>query len=335
MVKDQVPIEGLSAIAPIDVKALSGRVLCTGTFYISGVWQLWFPGDGQLIPLGTEFPAEGLYFGDGAAQPYDLHLPALDLIAQHAPFEKIRRPFVGICDDIYNLATSMAKVDGVIAHQSVVGGQATRMVITEVEYMAIQCRSVFDSIQKVIRFLWSHACPAEDGSEPRCELPESFGDMVLKKASVRTTEEIVDLHAIPVPLALVYARHAAFFADLKRMRDVIVHKTSRAPPIFVMEEGAYIHRTIRPFSSITAWRDYETKPNDLVPLRPALGAMIHRTLRVAQELVTAFSQVITLGSAVCPNHRLYLRAYSGPVLAEVLADANQRYMANQCAESAD
>ena len=333
--KDQVSIEGLSAITPINVKALSSRVLCTGTFYTSGVWQLWFPDDGQLIPLEVEFSAEGLYFGDVAAQPYDLHLRALDLIAQHASFEKIRRPFVGICDDIYNLASSMVKVDRVIAHQNVAGGQATRMVITEIDYMAIQCRSVFDSIQKVIRFLWSQVHPAEDESKPRGELPESFGDMVLRKASVRTTEEIVALYAIPEPLALVYAQHASFFADLKRMRDVIVLKSSRAPPIVVMEEGAYIHRTIRPFSSITAWRDDETKPIDLVPLRPALGAMIHRTLGAAEELVIALSQVIALGPAICPNHRLYLRTCSGPVLAEVLADANQRYMASQSAKSAD
>ena len=68
------------------------------------------------------------------------------------------------------------------------------------------------------------------------------------------------------------------------------------------------------------------QPSNIVPLKPALGAMIHRTLLAAEELIIAYAQVVRLGPSVCPKHRLYLRASSGPALAALFTDAVQRYM---------
>jgi hypothetical protein len=328
-VKDQVPIEVFSAVSQIDASALKGRMICTGTFYTGGTWQLWFPDEGRLMPLQTEFTAEGMYFGNVAAQPYDLYLRALDLIAQHAPFADIRRSFVGMCEAVYNLAASIAKLEKVTAHQKVMGGQAMHMAVMEVDYMAIQCRSILDATQKILKSLGIQLHATEDASKPERDLPESFGDMVLEKAKPRTTTELVKRYALPTPLALVYARYASFFADLKSLRDTIVRKSGGTSPIFVMEDGAYIHRSIRPFSLITTWRDEEVKPDDLVPLRPALGGMIHRTLLAAEELISAYALIVAIGPPVFPNHRLYLRAHSSAVLADVLADANERYLACQ------
>jgi hypothetical protein len=329
--KDQAPIEAFRAIPKIDASALRGRMICTGTFYTTGEWQLWFPHEGQLMPLQNEFPAEGMYFGDAAAQPHDLYLPALDLIAQHTFFADIRRPFVGICDAVYNLAASIAKLDQMTAHQKVIAGQAMHMTVMEVEYMAIQCRSIFDSIQKILKFLWLQKHSADDEYKPRRHLPENFGDMVLEKATPQTAQELVKSYSIPESLAVIYAKHASFFADLKHIRAALVPKSASSLSIFVMEEGAYIHHSMRPFSWITAWRDEEVKSNDLVPLRPALGAMIHRTLLAADELVSTLSLIVALGPRIFPNHRLYLRAHSCLVLANVLVDANDRYLAHQSA----
>jgi hypothetical protein len=329
--KDQVPIEAFRAIPRIDASALKGRMICTGTFYTGGAWQLWFPHEGRLMPLENEFSAEGMYFGDAAAQPHDLYLRALDLVAQHTSFADIRRPFVGICDAVYNLAASIAKLEQVTAHQKVIAGQTMHMTVMEVEYMAIQCRSIFDAIQKILKFLWLQMHSADDEYKPKCHLPESFGDMVLEKATPQTAQELVKSYSIPESFAAIYAKYASFFVDLKQIRAALVPKSAPSPSIFVTEEGAYIHRTMRPFSSITAWRDEEVKSNDLVPLRPALGAMIHRTLLAADELVGALALIVALEPRIFPNHRLYLRAHSSLVLANVLADANDRYLARQSA----
>ncbi|WNL48103.1 hypothetical protein RKE25_10920 [Dyella sp. BiH032] len=251
----------------------------------------------------------------------------LNLIAQHVCFEETAKPFMGIWDDLYNVAASVAKLDLLMAHQSEVEGQAGRMVITEVEYLAVQCRSIFDYLQRIIKAIWSKVRYKEDGSSPKKTLPNSFGDMVIGGDNKpRTAAEIEERFMIPQALAFVYARHAPFFANLRTMRDAIVHKGSPTPVIFTTQKGAYIESTLWPFSAMTTWRSDEFEPNSLVPLKPALGAMIYLTLLAAEELIHTYSLIVELGHPLCPNHALFLRASSGKALADLLADADKRYV---------
>ena len=298
--------------------------MCTGTFYIDGNWQTWFPNAGRIYPIKVIDLCEGVYFGNAAAAPHDLHLNALNLIAQKAFISGTERPFFGIWDDLYNIAASVAKLDLVMTHHSEFRDQLGRMVVTEVEYLAIQCRSIFDYLQKILKILWS-TVKFIDGTLPAQTLPDSFGDMVISDGKPRTSLEIESKYKILTPLAIAYAKHAPFFANLRTMRDAIVHKASQTPSIFVTENGAKIESTLWPFCTMTTWRQDEFAPNKLVPLKPALGAMVYRTLLAAEELVMTFSSVIDLGLPICPNLALFLRAASGASLVGLLADAGQRY----------
>ena len=88
---------------------------------------------------------------------------------------------------------------------------------------------------------------------------------------------------------------------------------------------AYIESTLSPFSTMTTWRPGEMEPNNLVPLKPVLGAMIYCTLMAAEELMSTYSLIVDLGIPLCPNHALFLRARSGKALADLLADADKRH----------
>jgi hypothetical protein len=101
-------IEAFSVIPHVDPAALAGRTLSTGTFYTDGEWTLWTSIDGKFHPLKIVDLAEGVYFGDAAAAPHDLGLDALNLIAQHTCNGTTMRPFIGIWDDIYNIAASIS-----------------------------------------------------------------------------------------------------------------------------------------------------------------------------------------------------------------------------------
>jgi hypothetical protein len=237
------------------------------------------------------------------------------------------KPFMGIWDDLYNIAASVAKLDLVMEHQSEVSDQARRMVVTEVEYLAVQCRSIFDYLQKIIKALWSKVRSKEDGSSPKKTLPDSFREMVIGgDHKPRTPAEIGERFMIPKALAFVYARHAPFFANLRTMRDAIVHKGSPTPTIFTTKKGAYIEPTLWPFSAMTTWQPDEVEPNNLVPLKPALGAMVYLTLLAAEELINTYALIVDLGRPLCPNHALFLRASSGKALADLLTDADRRYV---------
>jgi hypothetical protein len=330
---DHVSLDELVNIAHVDrAAAQQGKMLCTGTFYTEGRWQTWFSNEGRLYPITPIDLCEGVYFGDTAAAPHDFRLNALNLIAQQAFTGAIERPFMGIWDDLYNIAASVAKFDLVATHQAEIPDRIPRMVVTEVEYLAIQCRSIFDYLQKIIKILWS-TVKFSDGTAPAQTLPDSFGDMVISDGKPRTASEIEEKYRILSPLAVAYANHAPFFANLRTMRDAIVHKAGKTPTIFPTENGAHIESKLWPFCTMTVWRPDEFTPNRLVPLRPAVGAMIYRTLLAAEELVTAFSSTVKLGLPICPNLMLFLRASSGPVLADLLRDADQRYNAHMKEQS--
>ena len=322
----QVPIEEISAIPYVDRNAIQCRTVCATTFYTEGRWQMWFIHDGRLHPIQIIDLAEGVYFGDAAAGPHDFNLNALNLIAQHVCNADTQRPFAGIWDDLYNIAASIAKLDVVTTHRAEIGDQAARMVVTEVEYLAIQCRGIFDYIQKIIKAQWAKAYSAENGSPSKQNLPQSFGDMVLEDHGPRSASDIAFRYLIPEPLAAAYAKHAPFFANLKKMRDAIVHRAAQTPVIFMTDVGPCIESHLWPFNTMTIWRSDEVQANNVVPLKLALGAMIYRTLLAAEELIMAYAQVVRLGSPVCPKHRLYLRASSGLALATLLNDTVQRHM---------
>lgn len=332
----QVSIDQVEIIAPIDRNALLlGRMVCTTTFYTDGQWQKWLINEGRIHFMKIVDLLEGSYFGTAAAAPHDLHLTALNLIAQHACNEGTQQPYMGIWDDLYNIAACVAKLDLVAAHHDEIGNQAGRMVVTEVEYLAIQCRSIFDYVQKILKALWSQAHSKEDGSSQDKTLPDSFREVVMKDGKLRTAPDIRDKYKIPAPLAIIYAKHAPFFANLRTMRDAIVHKGVPTPTIFATEKGAYIEATLWPFRTMTTWRPDEFTPNKLVPLKTALGAMVFRTLLAAEELIHAYSLVVDLGPPICPKHVLFLRASSAPVLADFLTDAAQRYVPPTDAELFD
>jgi len=250
-VTNQVPIEEVAAIPHVDPSTLLHRIVCTTTFYTGGRWQMWFISNGRLHPIQIVDLAEGVYFGDAAAAPYDFDLNALNLIAQHVCNADTHRTFMGIWDDLYNIAASVAKLDVVTTHHADIGDQAARMVVTEVEYLAIQCRSIFDYIQKIIKAQWAKAFSAQDGSRSKQTLPPSFGDMVLEDRKPRSAPEIARRYLIPETLALVYAKHAPFFANLKTMRDAIVHKAAQTPIIFMTPVGPCIESHLWPFSTMT------------------------------------------------------------------------------------
>lgn len=325
---EQVPIEELGAIQHVDPHAVRrGQIICTTTFRTDGQWQLWFVNNERLFPMRIVDLSEGAYFGDNAAEPHDLHLRALNLIAQHACNAETAKPFKGIWDDLYHIAASVAKLDLVMAHQSEVSGQAGRMVVTEVEYLAVQCRSIFDYLQRIIKALWLNVHHKANSSSPKRTLPDSFREMVIGgNHKPRTALEIEERFLIPQALAFVYARHASFFANLRKMRDAIVHKGSPTPMIFATEKGAYIESALWPFSTMTTWQPDEFEPNGLVPLKPALGAMVYLTLLAVEELIGTYALIVDLGSPLCPNHALFLRASSGKTLADLLTDAKKRHV---------
>lgn len=252
----------------------------------------------------------------------DIYLHFLDFIAQRASFPKLRKLILGLQDDVFNLSASLAKISHLHVTRDVVGTGVSRMVVTEIEYLFSVCRSIFDLLQEIATALWE-TIELYDTSVEKRPLKEKFSKMVLFKDKRSTQDEISERFGLPQPLAAYYMRNADFFLTLRDFRDNIIHRGSKVQTIFSSESGFLIQQSLRPFSSMKIWRDDEKK-NDLVPLLPALGIVVHKTLLACEDFCSTIEQVIQFPPPIAPGMRFFMRGYFNEILSATLCDAANR-----------
>lgn len=64
------------------------------------------------------------------------------------------KPFQGLMQDFFNMGASVKKFNLLVENSMALGTSASRLAITELEYLFSLCRSVFDLLQEVIAAQW-------------------------------------------------------------------------------------------------------------------------------------------------------------------------------------
>ncbi|MEF2549592.1 hypothetical protein VQ045_21000 [Aurantimonas sp. E1-2-R+4] len=319
-----ITIAQLATIPYLDTSALDGRFLATLSFYDNG-WRMWLAAGEQreqLIEIKGE-PAEACYFAAAPVVISDLYLPFFDFLSQRANYLQIKYAFSGIKDDLFNLSGSLAKLALLDqSHQAVPHG-LSRMATSEVEYIVMVMRSLFDLFQEAMVKLWDRVTLL-DASVTKCKLKPSFADMLRYKGEPSSAEEIASRFGLPINIAACYARGNAIFDNLKRLRDNLVHQGSPLPHIFGSEAPFLIARRDNPFPEIEVWHDDERRPNDLVPLLPVLETLIYRSFRVCDELAEAFASVVQFPPPVAPDMAIFARGDFTDHLVAAIASGAQR-----------
>jgi hypothetical protein len=295
-------------------------------FYAGGEWRFWVETEtpGQFIEIHG-WPAESFYWGDKGAEPADFGLPFLEFVAQHANLWSVRHAFSGIQDDLFNLSASLHKLD--LIHAA--GGHgASRLAATEVEYIMLLCRSIFDLLQEVVAGIWDTiSLIGPDGQvDPTAnkrQLAKTFSDMALKAKDVRPAQELTKKFGLPSTIADCYARHAPVFLKIRKFRDDIVHRGQNVRTIFHTETGFAIQRRLGPFQ-LDIWRSDEIGENDIAPLLPVLGLLIHGTLVACNDFAHTLASCIRFPPPMVPNLVLLMRGYFNAGLLTVLEDAEAR-----------
>lgn len=312
----------LSTIPYLDIPNLQGRFISTLTFHDGEQWRMWVSAGDHLIEIKA-WPAEGYYFSVAPESSTDLYLHFLDFIAQRACFPELKKPILGLRDDVFNLSASLAKISYLHAGRDVIGAGVSRMVVTEVEYLLSICRSIFDLLQEIAAALWETIC-LHDATVKKKPLKKTFSKMVLFNDRKSTQDELSERFGLPESLSAYYKRNADFFLDLREFRDSVVHRGSQVQTIFSSDSGFLIQHSLRPFSSMQIWRDDEKHQNDLVPLLPALGAVVHKTLSACEDFSSTIGQVIQFPPPIAPGMRFFMRGYSNEQFYTVLCDAATR-----------
>lgn len=318
-------IVNLSEIPYLDRRELSGRFISTLTFH-DDVWRMWMSlhEEGKFVEVRA-WPAEALYFARQAESKTDFHSLLLTFIAQRANFSGLEAPFSGIRDDFFNLSASLAKLDLIFKASSESREQAgsSRLAATEVEYILLVCRSLFDLLQEILAKLWGTVI-LTDGNRRTKALKKTFSDMTLYANTLKSGDQITKQFDMPAFLAACYVRHAPLFLKIREFRDNLVHRGQEVQTIFRGEAGFMIAKRLGPFLDLNIWREDEILPNDLVPLKPALSQIVHGTLAACEDFACALATNIQFPNPIVPGMQIFMRGYFNDALAEAIVDAEQR-----------
>ena len=299
------------------------RFLATLTFHDDD-WHIWVQTEDNKFIEIYGWPAEAFYFARKPENASDLSLAFLDFMAHKANFIELKQPFAAIQDDILNLSASFAKLKLIFDQEELEkSGGAHRLASTEVEYILLLCRGMFDFLQEIIAKLWERL-KLSDSAVKKRQLKKSFADMALRGDEARTAEELMERFGLPDLLARCYERQAPIFVKIRQFRDNLVHRGQNIQTIFRDKRGFVIQRRLGPFLNPNIWRDGEAIENDLVPLLPALALVVHGTLSACEQFALLFATRFTLLNPIVPDMHLFLRGYFNEGFKDVLNDANER-----------
>src|SRR5262249_35258191 len=152
--------------------------------------------------------------GDRPERETDQHFPLFEVLIQRTLRADMARPTVGLRADFCGMAASLAKIR--LFHRVRNDGVDVRWFVqTELEYLLMVARSVFDLLQEIIAAHWASIEVA--GQRHKRQLPGSFGDVVRQGDRPRTAKEIEEKYSLITPLAEWYAAQAPLFLILRAL----------------------------------------------------------------------------------------------------------------------
>jgi hypothetical protein len=261
----------------------------------------------------SAWPAEAFYFAKNGdeADPDDMTFCFIDFMAQRACFPEVEHLH----------ATRVA-----------IGAGVHRMIAGEVEHVFNVCRSVFDLLQEVIEKLWD-SVRLVDQSIKKKSMKGSFNDITHFKGERASREHLMTKFGLPPGLADFYVAWTPFFEKLRQFRHAVVHRGSRVQSIFVGNDGFLISKVLRPFNDMDVWRESEREENNLVPLMPALGVVVLKTLGACEEFSVEMSKAIVFPPEVAPGMHLFMRGYFNKTFVRIVNDSYERLSAAVSAEA--
>jgi hypothetical protein len=285
-------------------------------------WSLWIPhSDGRLLEMHPVEMGMGLYVAKAPARENDLHLPFLEFLWKRAAGPDIWYWSQATEDDLHNMATSLAKIDHFF-ECSVSGRplEAAEFVTTELEYIAVVCRSMFDHLQETVARLWERITLLDGKAHARKRhLPKTFSDMVLREGAVLDAAALADRRGIPDALAAVYARAGDFFSALRNYRDAIVHGGRSAPHVYRVDRGFAVGQDARPFCDFPIWKEEHLIGERLVSLRPALAHLVCGTLYTLNDFSSVLGASIEFPVCVLPEYGAFIRTVHADALLRTQA----------------
>lgn len=316
-------IESFKAIPYLKVEHLTdGRTVKVMPLWDGKNWHLWINTPEGFVGAKVVEAVQTDYVGVGAAREPDLYIPFIELMWQRASWPDVCPLIEAISDDFHNMGTSLAKLRLFFdCRNTLPARSAASFASTELEYLVILARTVFDSLQEIIRTIWKMVQLDDPAAQRRHEasvLRKSFGDMVFRSNQPQSAAEIADRYGLPTPLAQEYANVAPFFLELRSARDKVVHGGSSVGFVFDTERGFCVNPKFSPFSSFEGWRPEHYYNENIVSIMPWVGHIVLRTIDACNRMMNVFASVIRLPPEISPGYHIYVRGPHTDAVAEAV-----------------
>lgn len=312
----EFPLEHFRVVSYLNVERLAetGRTINLMPLWDGEKWHMWLPNmEGRLVEVAVPDTIEGDYLAVVPARDSDFFIPFVHLMWQRASWPEVC-PFISaICDDFHNMGTSVAKLKYIFDfRQNLPAGAGGRFAWTELVYLIILARSVFDLLQETISNIWMGRVRLnEPGLEARrraAKLPEKFSKIVLReKRCLTNSDEIANEFGVPEAMAQRYASVAPFFSQLRDHRDDIAHGLGTGGYIFTTERGFCVDPKQPPFSSFDGWLPEHNYNANIVSLLPWIAHTILGTIDACNSLLSAFASIIQFPRDIAPGYRVFIR----------------------------
>ncbi len=312
---EAVSLEMLKEIPFLDQHAFwKDGVIVSLDFFVKGEWHLWIATGDQLHKI-KGWPHDASYFGDAKDRVTDQCFPIFDLLSQRLLTTTMLRQFSGMGNDFQCLGASLGKLRPFFdAHR--LKEETRRFVQTELEYVVMVCRGVFDLLQEIVAAVWDRIMI--HGQARKRHLPHSFADVVLKSNQRRTAAEIANDFVLPMPFAEWYEQQGPFFELLRDFRNRMAHGGSISlEMLFCTDRGFAMQRGPSPYCRLYQWPESVELPNRLVPLRPVFCSLIKQTLNACDSFTNVLSSCITLPGELFPGLRYYSRGLHDTELSQL------------------
>lgn len=310
----------LSDISWFDIKNLAGRTVPILPFYHQKTGWTSFIRDtritsppNSLVRLNPLDVVETPYFADSCASDDDGYSCFFDFIYQRAMFQHIHHQISAIFDDLLNLGASVQKIDILFSIWDE-RKLSPHLISSEIEYIYMACRSIFDHLQKVIKELWKTVRLSNPPAGKPCDLKDSFREMLFTKdAKTHYSRDqlIARYHLVP-QLADYYLRNGHFFEYLRKCRVDFEHHGKSVDTIFYFPKSGFgISLTDPRFSQLDIWADHATKNGKAIgSLKWLCAYVIGHTVSALEDFAVTIQKYIGFPEPIAPNHKVLLRAES-------------------------
>jgi len=304
-----------------------GRLVLIRFFY-DHKQNEWFafhkkPNDEILIIKPSDLVI-GSYISERPASINDFEFPLGTFICKYLSFPDLINPLVSLENDFRNFSSILEKYI-IMSTTDSESHKTAQLIETELEYLIILSRSVYDLLQKISKHATS-IVKSFDESHSRLieDLPESFARITFSGNISRTSEQLISRYNLPSALAEFYVNEATLFQKIRDLRIAIEHH-GKSPEdiIYKLEEGFAVEISQEPWGDLNIWGNESIKNNNLGSLRLIFLYVIHEILEMTNRYVQAYASCVQVQSCFSGDYKLYLRNHYSHHLVNLGKDLMQ------------